>query len=234
MSVETTCVGGAAADTNSTTCLSKNKNAFYDSVAKKCHCCNIDGTAFLDKTVTPFVCKPCTAATPAIAAALGIVPCGANSFCKGPTINRAAVCVENTTTKTWHAVCPTDKTNVACGGECNSACGYSEFFAFSLCQINTSTGLYQCAFSWSQWKSWATYAFFFLVIILLIILGLWIVNASAVAGTSQVTFSETGTELRPMVAKAVPATTVVTGGAGAFPVPVATAVGMQAPQVVYA
>lgn len=125
--------------TNITDCLNR-PNSAWDSTTGKCVCCSQMGDYYVKAgsgTTNPPVCVKCEG------------KCGNPKFCKGTIVNANAVCVENTTTAEWTAVC---RNNAACGGECNGACGWSEWFAFSQCNI--TDGVYQCTVSFSQWKSW--------------------------------------------------------------------------------
>ncbi len=122
-----------------------------------CHCCKQDGTAYVDSNDQTVPCKACAG---------NATHCGDNSgFCNGSTGSMKVPCVQNSNTKRWAAQCGT-----TCEGPCGGSCGASEWFAFSKCVRNTSTGYNQCGFSISQWKSWLFYGLIFLLVLLFIII----------------------------------------------------------------
>ncbi len=144
--------------TNITDCFAR-PNATWNSTTGVCHCCTSDGSYYVSGgsgTNNPAVCIECKG------------KCGNPKFCKGTIVNANAVCVENTTTAEWTAVC---RNNATCGGECNGACGWSEWFAFSQCNI--ADGAYQCTVSFSQYKSWIFYIALIIFILLIFLLIWW-------------------------------------------------------------
>lgn len=66
--------------------------------------------------------------------------------------------------------CPTDGHCGAGDGYCKGSCGSWEWFGFLKCGVEPSTGVNQCQFSLSQWKSWLFYGLIVLAIILLIVI----------------------------------------------------------------
>ena len=140
--------------TNITDCFAR-PNATWNSTTGVCHCCTSDGSYYVSGGSgpnNPAVCIECKG------------KCGNPKFCKGTIVNANAVCVENTTTAEWTAVC---RNNATCGGECNGACGWSEWFAFSQCNI--ADGAYRCTVSFSQYKSWIFYIALIIFILLIAI-----------------------------------------------------------------
>lgn len=69
------------------------------------------------------------------------------------------------------APCKSCSSNGLCGagnGLCKGSCGSWEWFGFMKCGVEPTTGVNQCQFSLTQWKSWLFYGLIVLSIVLLI------------------------------------------------------------------
>lgn len=122
-----------------------------------CHCCKQDGTAYADPNDQTIPCKACTGSTS---------HCGDNGgFCNGSTGSMNVPCAQNANTKRWAPQCGT-----TCEGPCTGTCGFQEWFAFSKCGTNKTTGYSQCSANLTQWKSWIFYGAILLFLILLIVI----------------------------------------------------------------
>lgn len=173
-----TCPNQSAADVGPAACTA-NPNAYYDPIKRKCICCNTNGTYYKTKQADGTnICATCNNTTTTLSGTTTSeqVPCGTNLYCKGPTINPDASCVQYVN-KQWAAICPTPAagTNVKCGGECYGACKWwAEWLAFMKCQQNSTTFEYECKPTTSQLKSWAFWTGILLIIVIIIAIFIWL------------------------------------------------------------
>jgi len=123
-----------------------------------CVCCATDGSAYANTAATDpkDACLSCQS-----------LSCGGgNGFCKGDTGNKTATCVQDQSKKTFSTDC---STSTVCGGNCSGACGIGEWFLFQKC-INENKTEFKCQTSFTQYKSYVTYAVLLLFLALLIYL----------------------------------------------------------------
>ena len=147
----TTCPGNP---TTQDTCNALS-NSFWNGVT--CICCSLQGNYYVDPDN---IISPCTACGQT-------AKCGdGNGYCNGITGSKNVPCIQNTTTYKWSAQCPSN----VCQGPCSGSCGLKEWFAFSECKLNATSGFFECTFSIRQWKSYITYALILLLFLLLILL----------------------------------------------------------------
>jgi hypothetical protein len=130
-------------------------NSSANSGAGECVCCATDGSSYINTST--YTCTACGSNA----------KCGdGNGYCNGTTGDSTIQCVQNTTTDKWSYQCPSN----ACTGVCGpGSCGIKEWFLFSKCSKDSTTGFYQCGFSITQWKSILVYIGIIILLLIIIV-----------------------------------------------------------------